>query len=458
MTHSVHVPTRRSFLKGVSASLALSGPFAAAAFGAGSKPLKLATFQADVTPPIGAPLCHGNVKPVAKVDERLTARGVILLPGDEKPIVLCIVDFVNIGNASNNQWREALADAVGTTPQRVTVHTVHLHTAPGVDASTEAVLANHDLSGAMFSVEAEKAARDATAKAAADAMKSGGKTVTHLGFGKGRVEKFASTRRLLGPDGKVAHVRMSSCRDPKVRAMPEEPIDPDVRIVAFFDGETPLAAMSYYATHPQSHYNDGSVNQDTIGVARRILEKDFPGTAILHFDGAGGDIAAGKYNDGSPKNRVILGKRLAEGMRRAWKDMKKVPVDAGSVEWKTVEAPLPVRDTIQEKPKLKVVADSSKRQRDRVFAAREVAFLRRMEEAPLLLGCLHIGPAKIVHMPGELCIGYQTAAHEMAPDDFVCLAAYGDCGPGYIPLAKQFPKAAMKRAKSPASPRRWKRC
>ena len=301
MTHSVHVPTRRSFLKGVSASLALSGPFAAAAFGASSKPLKLATFQADVTPPVGAPLCHGNVKPVAKVDERLTARGVILFPGGEKPIVLCIVDFVNIGNASNNQWREALADAVGTTPERVTVHTVHLHTAPGVDASTEAVLADHDLSGAMFSVQAEKAALAATAKAAAEAMKSELKTVTHLGLGKGRVEKFASTRRLLGPDGKVAHVRMSSCRDPKVRAMPEEPIDPDVRIVAFFDGETPLAAMSYYATHPQSHYNDGSVNQDTIGVARRILEKDFPGTAILHFDGAGGDIAAGKYNDGSPE-------------------------------------------------------------------------------------------------------------------------------------------------------------
>lgn len=447
MTHP-HLPSRRSFLQSAAAGLAFSGPLVASALGndaAGR--LRLAAFQADVTPPIGAPLCHGNVKAAVKVAEPLTARGVILSPGDSKPIVLCIVDFVNIGNASNDQWRQALAAAVGTTADRVSVHTVHLHTAPGVDASTEAILAEHDLSGALYAVQWEKDAREATARAAAEAMKQGLETVTHVGVGKGRVEKFASNRRILGPDGKVRVTRMSSCRDADVRALPEGIIDPFVRAVAFFSGDRPLAILSYYATHPQSYYGDGVVSHDTVGVARAIREAALPGAAILHFDGAGGDIAAGKYNDGSPENREILGQRLAEGMRLAWEDMKKTPIDAASVAWKTVEAPLPVRDTIQEDAKNRVLANAENKRIDRVFAARDLAFLGRMRNAPLLLGCLHAGPAKIVHMPGELCIGYQLAAYEMAPDDFVCVGAYGDTGPGYIPLAEQYPQGGYEASK-----------
>jgi hypothetical protein len=38
----------------------------------------------------------------------------------------------------------------------------------------------------------------------------------------------------------------------------------------------------------------------------------------------------------------------------------------------------------------------------------------------------------VVHMPGELFVEYQLAAQEMLPDKTVCMAAYGDYGPGYI--------------------------
>ena len=41
------------------------------------EPLRLATFRADVTPPIGAPLCGGLVKPVAGVSEPLLALGAV---------------------------------------------------------------------------------------------------------------------------------------------------------------------------------------------------------------------------------------------------------------------------------------------------------------------------------------------------------------------------------------------
>ncbi len=35
-------------------------------------------------------------------------------------------------------------------------------------------------------------------------------------------------------------------------------------------------------------------------------------------------------------------------------------------------------------------------------------------------------------MPGELFVEYQLAAQKMRPNAFVCMAAYGDYGPGYI--------------------------
>ena len=60
------------------------------------KPLAVATFQIDATPPLGTPLCDGGVTPARKIVDPLSARGLVLLNHD-LPIVLCAVDWVGIG-------------------------------------------------------------------------------------------------------------------------------------------------------------------------------------------------------------------------------------------------------------------------------------------------------------------------------------------------------------------------
>jgi hypothetical protein len=50
----------------------------------------------------------------------------------------------------------------------------------------------------------------------------------------------------------------------------------------------------------------------------------------------------------------------------------------------------------------------------------------------ITIGCLQVGTARVLLMPGELFIEYQLAAQKMRPDLFVCMAAYSDHGPGYI--------------------------
>lgn len=411
--------------------VSLSPGFAGESPAAPGSALKIATFQADVTPPLGSPLCHGSVAPAKEIVDRLSARGIVLI-GSGEPIVLCAVDWVAISNEGHDAFRKALAEAIGTPPERVAVHTVHQHDAPGVDFTTEAILAAHGLGGAMFDPEV---AREAIARTAAAAQRSltGAVPISHVGYGRGRVAEVASNRRILGPDGKCVMTRMSSCRNEAARAAPEGTIDADVRLVSFWAGQRPIASLTYYACHPQSYYGRGGVSYDFMGMARAMREAEVPDALHVHFDGAGGNVAAGKYNDGSPENRPILAARLAAGMKAAWQSQQKVPISAGQVDWKVVPVSLPLRGELVEDSLAKGVADASLDVKARVRLARDLAWTRRIKSGhEIPLACLRLGPVCIVHMPGELCVEYQLAAQKMRPGLFVCMAAYGDDGTGYI--------------------------
>lgn len=399
-----------------------------------AEPLKVGAFQVDVTPPLGAPLCDALVTPAKEIVDPLSARGVVIL-SDEQPIVLCAVDWVGIGNSAFNAWRKALAKAAGTTEDRVAVHCLHQHDAPGCDFDAEDLLAARGLSGAIFHVAFAHEAIRRVAEAVKDATAQA-QPVTHVGFGVGRVEQVASNRRVLGPDGKVKYVRYSATRDEAIRAAPEGVIDPDVRLVSFFNGDKPLVSITYYATHPQSYYGSGGVSADFPGMARSLREKALPEIAHIHFNGASGNVTAGKYNDGSKPLRGILAERLAAGMQKAWENTEKTPVTAADVHWRTVSVALPPSPSLDEAALMKVVDDSTAKPVDRVRAARNLAWLRRTQMGDKIdLTCLKLGPGYILHMPGELFIEYQLAAEKMRPDAPVCMAAYGDYGAGYIGTA-----------------------
>jgi hypothetical protein len=396
-----------------------------------AQPLRIATFEVDVTPPIGTPLCDALVQPAKQVDDPLLARGIILF-GEGKPVVLCALDWVGIGNTGHLAFREGLARAVGTDRERVCVHCLHQHDAPGCDFLADELLAPHGLKDQLFDTAFAHKTIDRLAAAAARAAKEP-RPVTHIGIGKVRVEQVASTRRVMGPDGKVKYVRYSSTKDEKIRAEPEGLIDPYVQLLTFRDGETTLASLTYYATHPQSYYGKGGVSSDFPGLARRLRDQGEPKVVHIHFNGAGGNVTAGKYNDGSPENRPILAQRLARGMKAAFEDVKQVPVAARDAEWRVVPVRLPLSKAYNVKDLKARLADDTLKPPDRLRTARNLAWAMRCEEgAAIDLACLRIGPAYVVHMPGELFVEYQLAAQKLRPRSPVLMAAYGDYGPGYI--------------------------
>src|SRR6267143_7074767 len=132
---------RRKFVK---LSAAGAGAFALGlqgcqSFSKGRDNYRLATFSADVTPPMGHPLMGGGIAPAQKVDDPLSARGIVLL-GTGKPLVLVSVEWCEIRNDAYERWRAVLADAAQTVKERVLVTCVHVHDAPIADLEAERIL------------------------------------------------------------------------------------------------------------------------------------------------------------------------------------------------------------------------------------------------------------------------------------------------------------------------------
>jgi hypothetical protein len=397
--------------------------------------LHLAHFRCDVTPPIGHPLCGGWIEPVRASDDPLRAVGVVLL-GCGAPVVLCGVDWCGIRNDAHLAWRQALARAAHTTPERVAVQSIHAHNAPFADLEAQKLL--ESAPGAPPSLD--RAYFDRTVERAAAALKASlARTVpiTHLGLGRARVEQVASNRRIVGPDGKVKAVRYSATKDPKVRAEPEGLIDPWLRTVSFWDGDRPRAALHYYATHPMSYYGDGRVTSDFCGLARDRRAADDEGVAQVYFTGCAGNITAGKYNDGDRANRPILRDRIYEAMKAAWKATERQPLEGW--EWRVEPLKLSARveRSFGEEESRKALMDEKAVKARRGNGAFQLSWLNRLR-TPIDLTCLDLGPALVLHLPGEPFVEYQLKAQELRKDRFVAVAGYGDGGPGYIPTDRAY--------------------
>lgn len=397
--------------------------------------LSIATFDVDATPPVGTHMAYQRV--INTWDLGLRARGIVLL-GAGKPIVLCAIDWLGLANESHDEFKRAIADAAGTSPDRVTVHTLHQHDAPRSDFNTERILKNAGLEPQNFDGTFAREVIQRLGDAVKESIEST-QPVTHLGLGKADVLKVASNRRILGTDGRVRAGRMSSAKDPALRAEPEGVIDPEVSVVSFWNNERPVAVLSYYATHPQSYYMTRVPNPDFPGVARFQRQLAVPDALHVHFTGAAGNIAAGKYNDGSKENRALLADRLADGMKRAWDATVRKAIAPKDIRWQVEAVTLPPGKELQ--PLLKEL-DAKKKDTTFLLArpwykqATELAWLERTRQGKTIdVSCLTLGNARILHLPGELFVEYQLAAKKMAPDRFVTMAAYGDGGPGYIGTA-----------------------
>jgi len=398
--------------------------------------LALATFSVEVTPPIGHPLLAGAVEPAKSVDDPLWLHGIIFL-GAGQPIVWAGIDWCEIRNDAYDRWREALAEAAGTSLKRVLFSCLHQHDAPLADLTAERLCEEAHVAGGVCDLDFHEQTVRRAAQAVHAAL-SHARPFTQVGVGQAKVERVASTRRILGPDGKVAFIRNSSSTA-RGFAEPEGYIDPWLKTISFYSGDTPLVAVSCYATHPMSYYGHGGVSADFVGLARSLRQKETPGVRQIYLTGCGANITAGKYNDGSPANRAVLAERVHRAMVEAWDHTKRYPLK--TIDFRLARLDLPPRQG--EGYRLDDLRRRLHRKSDRAFdqihAAMGLSWRMRLARGEKIdVPSIDFGVAQVVLLPGETFVEYQLLAQQMRPDKFVMTVAYADAAPGYIPLDKNF--------------------
>ena len=421
--------TRREWAIGLAAG---APAFSGVAFGTRPR-FRLSTFTADVTVPMGHGMMGGAWLSKSVADP-LFANGFVLL-GAGRPIVFVSVDWCEIRNEALDHWKSALEQATRTTPERVMVCTVHQHDAPVADLEAEGLLRARRLAGTVCDLDFHETAVQRAAAALKQSL-AGAILVTHIGIGQAKVERIASNRRYLASDGTIRFDRTSSTRNPDAIAAPENLIDPWLKTLSFWNGKTPLAAISGYAVHPMSYYGQGEVSADFPGIARARRQKDLPDVKQIYFTGCAGNVAAGKYNNGAHENRPILADRLYAAMVAAWESTRRVPLT--KVEYRIGSVRLDPRDgpgfTV---PDLERKLEAEKQPFQQCLAAMALSWRKRADTRHRIeLPLLDLGEAILLILPGEAYVEFQLAAQKMRPDKFVMVAGYGEGATGYIPTEK----------------------
>lgn len=408
--------------------------------------LRLATFRCDVTPPLGGhPIIW--VTPLKTVEDPLWAKGVILEDGPKR-YVLCAVDWCGLCNSTHLLFRRKIAAAADTEVSQVSVHCVHQHTAPYTDGDAQHLLDQVDKAPRFVDFKFLDEVTDRLAAQVRQALQNL-QPFDQVGVGQAKVERVASSRRIPLPGGKIQG-RSSSAPDPRLRALPEGNIDPLLRTITLARGKKPLVRMHYYATHPQSFYGDPRASADTAGHARDRLEKKEQ-VFQIYFNGCGGDVAMGKYNDRTPQARRDLTDRLFAGMEASVAASRLSPV--AKLQWRTLPLVLPARTDpgYTEADFRKMMANLQLPDHVRARAATNVAYTLRSRE-PLTLAALQMGPAQVLHLPGECMVDFQQYAQGLLPGRFVAIAAYADLGPGYICTERAFQEGGYEPSASRVAP------
>lgn len=434
----------RSLLVGLLLTTIIHMPVDLSAADSSSPNLRVATFESDVTIPLGERLYS---KPLEAVDQPLQAKGIVLDDGGKR-YVLCTVDWCTIRNATLLLFRTKLAEAVGTDVSRVAVHCVHQHTAPSYDGEAQELFNKQKEAVQIRDLDFLADCTDRLAVAAGESLERL-EPFDSIGTSRAKVDRVASNRRIPTDDGKVRW-RGSACTNVELRAAPEGIIDPYLKTITLARSGKPLVRLHYYATHPQSRYGEGRAGIDTAGMARQRLEKK-EGVFQIYFTGCSGDVAMGKYNDRSLEARKELTDRLYAGMEASAAAAKLTP--AKSIEWRVAPVSLPPRiDGKYDPAKCQAILEDTKaKPNDRLWAASRLLCAERLKR-PIDLTVLKIGDVYILHLPGEPMIEFQLYAQRQKPDAFVAVAGYGLGSPGYICTEKSFAEGAYEPSASATKP------
>ena len=395
--------------------------------------MEIMKLRMDVTPPIGAKMTYGSNQ---KIDTPIYIRAVVIDDQDSRAVILSC-DYTLVWGDTWLDWREAVAKAANTSPERVFLHCVHQHDSMFLATQLNEYLKEKD-SEIISDKYCTKTINNLCFKISSLINeKSSWHKVSKLLTAEKRVKGLAANRRMIDDQGKCFAMRWSYCGDETVRALPTGLIDPMLKTIAFAgdDGKI-IAALHFYASHPMAAYKRDMVSQDVPGAAQEYLAANSaPETLNIYFTGCGGNVTFGKYNTGEPAERIqklgtLLGKNMLSNLERLEE------TDVGKLKFVNASFDFPLKEEINEEAIMQKISEGSSAADNalHLVIAKNWEKWRKCELSRMSIG----DKVHFLSLPGEMCVEYQLYAQELVPDEFLACAAYGNCTYHYIPTAKMY--------------------
>ncbi len=201
---------------------------------------------------------------------------------------------------------------------------------------------------------------------------------------------------------------------------------------------TPFTCLSFYACHPQVSDGRRLWSGDTVGVALDLFEQTYPKVFPIYFTGCAGDITAGKYTTTNrPRNRLLFGLRLFDGMAAAFEKARPRPLR--QIDWHDSQFGMPLCETPYDVEHYAAILDDPAPTSNTKYKAaiKYHKLKEQMTVYPYRLSRLSLDGMHILFLPAEMCVPYQLFAKAQCKGE-LAVAAYGDSFLNYIATDEAF--------------------
>jgi hypothetical protein len=229
--------------------------------------------RTSISPPLGIKTVGFSSREgvVERIESDLTATALVFAVADKK-IAILAVDLCNPSIEMVTDWRERVAEAIGTVPSHVMINLSHTHSGPPLPGRNPEFCFQAELIDSYYDGLVPRIVQ--SAKEADTRLQP-----ARIAHGQGH-SQIGINRRELGPDGYIF-----------LGEDPDKPIDPVVGVVRVDDlNGTPIATLFSYGCHTVVvGPNSPVASPDFPGATREVIEKTLGGLS-LYLQGGGGDI------------------------------------------------------------------------------------------------------------------------------------------------------------------------
>ena len=334
--------------------------------------LQLATFRADVTPPIGDGPCVGFMPKVESVEHRLEVRGIVLRANGQT-FVIAALDYQGLCNSSDDEFRHRMAERSATRD-------------PKLQEAPEGLIDPWLRTVTFFEAERPIQSRGSLCEPTLD---------------RGAIHNF---RPMVQLHYYATHP-MSFYGDARISW--------DVPGLARQRLEQETGVFQIYFTGCGGNIGMGKYNDATRAAREQLTDRMFDAMRRSARVATGGEATETEKLDATVEVRLLKPAEIAWDQA----DLRFTVRDDGAFNAAILHEQLQAGRPFPERMKAAMFS---------AWAARLNAGHR------VSVSRLKLGSLQLVHLPGEPFVEFQLFAQQVATaNSFVCVAGYGECGVWY---------------------------